>query len=450
MARRTIHIDGDASGLKSAASTATQTLRAELDAQKRLVAEAKAAQQAMSKEATAAEKAAAKAAVQAAREGLDAKKKAYAEATAAAKAASAAIREAERDQARTMAEMAQRARTDTKRTQREAQQRQEFGRPAGGDGGADDGVSAALGAASKAGAVAAAIAAAMILVNKVLNRIEELDQKLTDRTASANELAGRRGEALRLAGVDGADELGARVGALAGNLSSAELTGALETLASEGSGRMTGEQVVSILEKSKRGAAGSALVAGSYGMSSSDALALAERYRLVTRGGTLTKDQGAKIQALLAGGQLSGGVEGVADYLAAAQGSGTNIGAVDAGMPFLNQDPALHKKYLEFRQRASSQQSAVSELEKLRNSALGMAEASLATGDQTRAISSEKRSIDREHAELQTMRDGNFFERTVQATAGKVAMLSQLGVLPYQGRPMQVEVVNLPRQRVDR
>lgn len=86
MARRVIQIDGDPSGLQKAASAATTTLKTELDAQKKLVADAKAAQQALGDSATAEERAAAKAQVQAAQAVLATKKQAYQEAAAAAKA----------------------------------------------------------------------------------------------------------------------------------------------------------------------------------------------------------------------------------------------------------------------------------------------------------------------------------------------------------------------------
>lgn len=90
MARRVIQLDGDASGLQKAASAATSALRTEVEAQKKIVADAKTAAANLTKDATKEERAAAKAQIQAANDVLKAKKQALAEGTAAARAAAAA------------------------------------------------------------------------------------------------------------------------------------------------------------------------------------------------------------------------------------------------------------------------------------------------------------------------------------------------------------------------
>jgi hypothetical protein len=450
MARRTIIIDGDASGLKTAASAATQTLKTELDAQKKALADARNAQKALTREATADERAAAKAVVQAANEGLAAKKKAYAEAAAAAKVAAAAVRQAAREEAATMKQMADAARMETRRQARGAEWQQ------GGAGDTGGGSSSAGKAAESAKRFAAAMVAAVASVERTIAVLTQLESKLLDRTLSANEIAGKRTESLRLAGMStgAASDLGARIGGLAGNMSSAQLTSALDQLASEGSGRIGGSQVEAVLKASGRDSAGSALVAASFGLRSNDAVALAERYRTQTRGGSLGRDQGAAIGRLMAGGQL-GGVEGVADYLAAAQRSGVNLDDIDGKMPFLNQPAGLHQAYIANRSRASSRQSAASILEIQRNQAQGLVEASLATDDQAQAqaLLIQSGQISAEQADLRTAAEGPSGRRAVRqalGTFGADGLAARSGLLPNQDRPIEVKVINQPRTPADR
>ena len=428
MATRKIILDGDSTGLRAAASAATTALKAELEAQKKAMADAKAAVKALSKDATDVERHAAREAVGAAKTALDAKRKAYVEASAAAKAAAAAAKVAAQEEVKSQRDIVAALRATAKERNVESRTRDAAWAQSGkkaAPGGAEAG-GGGIGrdvADLKIMAFVRGLSRGIQMLTAFSDALERRQNELLNKTLSANELAGKRSEALRLAGVSvsEADALGKTIGATAGNLSSSDISAALEQAATEGSGKLKGQQVLDVLKVAGSGSAGSALTAASYGMSAKDSAALAERYRLQTRGGSLSREQGQAISGLMSGGALKG-AEGVADYLAAAQESGVSIGGIDGSMPFLNQDPRLIEAYTGLIGRRSTRQASASILENRRNNAQGTEEAALASQDQTMAIGQQEKERARAERILITSSEGGAGARAGQAVRDLLGM----------------------------
>ena len=461
MATRKIILDGDSTGLRAAASAATTALKAELEAQKKAMADAKAAVKALSKDATDVERNAAREAVGAAKTALDAKRKAYAEASAAAKAAAAAAKVAAQEEVKSQRDIVAALRATAKERNVASRTRDAAWAQSGkkaSPGGAEAG-GGGIGrdvADLKIMAFVRGLSRGIQMLTAFSDALERRQNELLNKTLSANELAGKRSEALRLAGVSmgEADALGKTIGATAGNLSSSDISAALEQAATEGSGKLKGQQVLDVLKVSGSGSAGSALTAASYGMSAKDSVALAERYRLQTRGGSLSREQGQAISGLMSGGQLKG-AEGVADYLAAAQESGQGLKGVDGRAPFMGTDPSFYESYAQLRGRRSTRQAGASILERERNSAQGTEEAALASQDQAAATGQQAKERARAERILITSREGG-----AGALAGQAVrdILGQQDIFTEQSeasraifdrtKKFQVEaVVNQPAER---
>lgn len=320
MARRVIKIDGDPSGLKQAAQSATVTLKAELEAQKKAVADARASQKALAKTATAEERAAAKATIAATREVLEAKRRAYADATAAAKRAAQDAREAARQEAAATKALMEGLRRDAQVATRQAQALQGMGSVAA------EAESGGMSGGRAVAAVSAALFGLVKVVGKTIQAMEEFERNLTERTMDAAELATKRAEALRLAGVDPreAGSLGKTVGAINNRISSSKLSSALEQAAEISSGDLSSQAVQQVLKLASGDSAGAALGVASYGLDARQAVRFSERFTLSSRGGKLTREQAQAVPALLAGGAFKSEEE-VADYLVAADAAGVSV-----------------------------------------------------------------------------------------------------------------------------
>lgn len=411
MARRVIKIDGDAAGLKTEAQSATLVLKAELEAQKKAVTAAKAEARRASKAASDVEsqeaRLAAKVAVDMENQKLAAKKKALAEATAAERAAAEEAKRIARETA-----AAQKAELDGMLAAARADKRQadlarsQAAAVAGATRtGASKGPSAAAQASAAASVLgvgpvgigggplvvglAAAVAALTAFVSSARAAKEAIDsfnRKITEATLTANERAEMRAESLRLGGIntDNAKLLAGMIPRVAGGRATPEeITAELESFKEQASGGdINPEDVLAIYRDApdKHGRAG-ALNALSYGIAPDKALAIGQRYNLVTRGRELGRSQAEAYRMLWDSDVFKTDME-KADALAAAEMSGIDLSQVNGKDPFSG-NAEFSRLYRQFRSRQQSAPILTRPANAIRTETENMRDSVLSMMDQT-------------------------------------------------------------------
>lgn len=396
MATRKVIIDGDSTGLRNAASAATAVLKAELEAQKKAMADAKAAMKALSKDATAEEKNAAREAVAAAKIGLDAKRKAYTDGAAAAKAAAQAVKaaqqeeiKAQRDIVTALRETAKAKRDNWKEAETQSGERARTAaqfaasgkKGAGAPSSSADSDALSMISIIEMGGAMARLARSMVAF------ADDLDKRrkaVTDASLSAQERNDAMAEDLRLSGMgkNDAQSLISGLGGADGDLSQSQIAGAIAAAAKEGGGRLSKVSAEEIIKDAQSGSVDGAMTASTYGHSAKDSIAFAERLQQQAPGTTVTRSMAKQIKGLVNNKQI-GSYQAAADYIAAGLKSGIDTSAMTPDSPFdiTKGGLRLSNEYAQNRTRAETRQAAPSKMAIMKNKAELQTAASLSSGE---------------------------------------------------------------------